>query len=180
MEIYISMLRGINVGMHKRIKMEELKDLYQSLNFRDIKTYLQSGNVVFRYQDVPPSEIEAKIEKEIEEIFGFDVSVIVKTKNEFLRIIEDNPFKYEDTNKLHVTFLSDTPSKDPINEMSIVKDESEKFLVFGKEIYLFLPNGYGRTKLSNNFFEKRLKVSATTRNWKTVNKLLDIAKELHK
>ena len=178
MKTYISMLRGINVGKHKMIKMDELKDLYRSFNFKDIKTYVQSGNVIFRYQNAPQSELAAKIQNKIKETFGFDVSVIIRTKGEFKKIIFDNPFKNEDTGKLHVTFLPNIPDKKFINEMKTVKDESEKFYISLKEIYLFLPDGYGRTKFNNNFFEKKLKLDATTRNWKTVNKLLEIAKEI--
>ena len=97
------------------------------------------------------------------------------TKDELQEIIENNPYQNEDINQLHVTFLSDIPTQKPVKEIDHTKDESERFSISCKEIYLFLPHGYGRTRLSNDFFEKKLNVSATTRNWKTVNKLLDIA-----
>ena len=175
MTIYISMLRGINVGKQKKIKMKDLKDLYESLNFENVKTYIQSGNVVFKFEDVPASKLSAIIEKKINEVYGSNVLVFIRTKNEFLKIIDDNPFQKEDPNKLHVTFLSASPAEKPVKEIDLIKDESEKFSIRAKEIYLFLTNGYGRTKLSNGFFEKKLKVSATTRNWRTVNKLYDIS-----
>jgi uncharacterized protein (DUF1697 family) len=175
MATYVSMLRGINVGRKKRIKMEDLKDLYRSLDFKDVRTYIQSGNVVFKYHDYPTLELREKIGKEIKDVFGFDVSVIIRTKDELQEIIENNPFQKEDIKQLHVTFLSDIPTQKTVKEIDQIKDESERFSISGKEIYLFLPHGYGRTRLSNDFFEKKLNVSATTRNWKTVNKLLDIA-----
>ena len=177
MNIYISMLRGINVGRNKKIKMKELKVLYESLNFKNVKTYIQSGNVVFKFEDLPPSKLREKIENKIKEVFGFDVMVFIRTKNEFRNIINDNPFSKEDPKQLHVTFLSDTPFEMPFKEIDLKKDEAEKFSIIAKEVYLFLPNGYGRTKLSTGFFQKKLKVSATNRNWRTVNKLYDIANE---
>ncbi len=156
--------------------MEELKELYESMNFKDVRIYIQSGNVVFQCQDSPAPELVKKIEKKIKEVLGFDVLVLIRTKNEFKGIIENNPFKNADNSKLHVTFLSDAPSEKPIEELNYVKDKSEEFSISEKEIYLFCPNGYGRTKLSNDLLEKILKVSATTRNWRTVNKLFEIAK----
>jgi uncharacterized protein (DUF1697 family) len=176
MKTYISMLRGINVGGKKKIKMEDLKELYRSIDLKVVKTYIQSGNVVFQYQDGHTSEIAQKIQKEIMKVFNFDVPVFIRTENELKKIINNNPFKKEDKSKLYVTFLNEVPIEKPIEEINQIKDKSEMFYIFDKEIYLFCPNGYARTKLSNDFFEKKLKVSATTRNWKTVNKLLDIAK----
>jgi uncharacterized protein (DUF1697 family) len=176
MAVYISIIRGINVGGRKKIKMGDLKDLYLSLNLKDVNTYIQSGNVVFKCQDVPPSELAEKIRKGIKEVSGFDVPVFIRTKKEFQKIIDCNPFKKEDTNHLYVTFLSETPHEMPINEIDKVKDKSERFSIYSTEIYLLCPNGYAKTRLSTDFFERKLKVSATTRNWKTVNRLLDIAK----
>ena len=174
MKSYISILRGINVGGRKRIKMAELKELYKSLDFQNVKTYIQSGNVVFRYKEMSPLEI-VKIENKIKEVFGFDVAVFIRTKDELQKIIENNPFKNEDVNKLYVTFLSGIPLKKPIREIEDMKDASEKFVILDKEVYLFISGGYGKTKLSNDFFEKKLKLSATTRSLKTVNKLFEIA-----
>lgn len=172
---YISILRGINVGGRKRIKMAELKELYESLNFQNVKTYIQSGNAVFQYKEIPSMEITAQIKNKINEVFGFDVAVFIWTKDEFQKIIEKNPFKDDEINKLYVTFLSEIPLTCPISEIENRKDEFEKFKIFDKEVYLVIPGGYGKTNLSNNFFEKKLKVSATTRNWKTTNRLLEIA-----
>lgn len=171
------MLRGINVGRTKKIKMDELRDLYESLNFKNVTSYIQSGNVVFKFEDVSPPKLSAEIEKKIKEVFSFDVKVFIRTKDEFHHTIANNPFKREDPKYLHVTFLSDSPKENPIQEIDLLRETSEKFSITVKKIYLFLPKGYARTKLSNGFFEKKLRVSATTRNWRTVNKLYDIAND---
>jgi len=168
------MLRGINVGGQKRVGMNALKELYESLGFSNVQTYLQSGNVVFEDGSTNLSLLIIKIEKEIKKSFGFDVLVLLRTKNELQKLVESSPFKKKDESKLHVTFLSDKPSKIPISQLNEARSGEEEFLISGRQIYLFCPNGYGRTKLSNNFFEKKLEVSATTRNWNTVNALLSL------
>ena len=121
------------------------------------------------------SKLEEEIEKEIKNTFGLQVPIFIRTRKELEIIIENNPFKDEDPSKLHVTFLSDFPVERPVKEIEEAKDSSEKFFIGQKEVYLFLPNGYGRTRLSNTLFEKKLRVSTTTRNWRTVNKLLELA-----
>jgi uncharacterized protein (DUF1697 family) len=183
MTTYISMLRGINVGANKRIKMGELRNLYRSLNFKDVKTFIQSGNVIFNSQYMNSSDLMDKIETKIKENLGFDVKILIMTKNQLKQVIDENPFKKEDIKHLYVTFLSDAPSENFINEIKLnngfkIKNKSDKFFISQKVIYIFLPDGYGKTKLNNNYFEKNLNVSATTRNWKTVNKLFDIAKSV--
>jgi uncharacterized protein (DUF1697 family) len=174
------MLRGINLGKNKRIKMDDLKELYKSLGFKDVKTYIQSGNIIFMSENPDPLDISNKIEVKIKEVIDFDVPVIIRTKEEFKRVLEDNPFKKMNDKQLYVTFLSEIPSKNLIEhiKMNLAHENqvnSDKFSISLKEIYLYLPDGYGNTKLNNNFFEKKLKVSSTTRNWNTVNKLFDIA-----
>jgi len=177
MNTYISMLRGINVSGHKKIKMEELKKLYETLGFSDVQTYIQSGNVVFKTSDTNISKLIGKIEKKIKSVFHFDVPVLIRTKNSFRKLIRNTPFVNKDFSNLHVTFLSDSPSHLPLDEINKIKDESAEFFISDKEIYVFCPNGYGRTKLNNNFFEKKLGITVTTRNWKTVNKLLEMARK---
>ena len=182
MVAYVSMIRGINVG-GKKVKMDRLKELYKSLDFEDVKTYIQSGNVIFESKELDKIKLSHIIEKEIAEIFNFDVKVLLRTKNEMINVINGNPFKQEDFNHLYVTFLSDIPSEKLIKDLACTIDEnienkSDKYNIIGKEIYLFLPNGYGRTKLNNNFFEKKLDISATTRNWRTVNRLVDFVSNM--
>lgn len=174
MSRYVSLLRGINVGGQNKISMVQLKELYETLGFGGIKTYVQSGNVVFSNSGGNVSDVKARIEREIKRSLGFDVLVFMRTQTELKRLVGNSPFKQKDETKLHVTFLSEAPGKIPKAGLDGAKSVDEDYLIAGREIYLFCPNGYGSTKLSNNFFEKKLAVSATTRNWRTVNTLLSI------
>jgi uncharacterized protein (DUF1697 family) len=174
MQPFISLLRGINVSGQKTIRMPELKALFESLGFTLVATYLQSGNVVFDCANGEISTIAGSIEKAIERHFGFTVSVLVRDRDDFRRNFEGNPFlteRNEDLERLHVTFLSASPSAVALKDLETSIDTTDEYFLSGKEIYLFCPNGYGRTKLSNSFFERKLKVVATTRNWKTVSAL---------
>ena len=180
MATYISLLRGINVGGQKKIKTEELLALFDSLGLKNVRTYVQSGNVIFNSPQRDIQELAKLIETKIVQAFNFSVAVLVRTPDELQRIIDDNPFlreKTADTGKLHVTFLSAMPAKSVVEQMKEMHNESDKFIISNKEIYLYCPDGYGRTKYSNDFFEKKLGMVATTRNWKTVNMLLDMAKK---
>jgi uncharacterized protein (DUF1697 family) len=170
------MLRGINVSGHKKLKMGELKKLYESLGFSDVQTYIQSGNVIFKSSGKDVSKLASSINEKIKEIFGLDVGVIIRTKDELEQLIANNPFAKKDESKLYVTFLSAIPTNVPTDEISKVKNKAEEFFVTDQAVYLFCPYGYGRSKLSNTLFEKKLKVSATTRNWETVKALLNMAK----
>lgn len=179
MNTYVSMLRGINVGGQKKMNMEELRDSYESLRFKSVKTYIQSGNVVFQYPDTDATILEGKIEAKIKQHFKFDVSVLIRTKKEFQKVVENNPFHNKDLTKTHVTFISDAPTRILVNEINKVKDRLEEFSIQGKQIYLFCPNGYGKSKMNNTFFERKSQVTATTRNWKTILSLNDIANSMH-
>ncbi|TAL67153.1 MAG: DUF1697 domain-containing protein [Bacteroidetes bacterium] len=178
METYISILRGINVSGQKKIQMADLKVLYEELKFKDVITYIQSGNVIFKTdKKLSSTEIVKKIEKKIFEKFKFDVPVIIRTIADMKKVQTVNPFikqKGIDIERLYVTFLAELPKKTELEKIGTLDFSPEKFLIIGKEIYLHCPNGYGRTKLNNNFFENKLKVVATTRNWNTVNKLVEI------
>jgi uncharacterized protein (DUF1697 family) len=179
METYISILRGINVSGQKLIRMEELKTLYERLGFSDVTTFIQSGNVIFKTGlEIPVNALSEKIEKAIEEKYKFFVPVIIRTADEIQAILVSNPFLDEediDREKLHVTFLD----ADPQHALSvdILANDlfPDRFVIIGKDVYLYCPGGYGNTKLSNAFFEKKLKVKSTTRNWKTVGKLGELA-----
>jgi uncharacterized protein (DUF1697 family) len=167
--------------------MPQLKGLYESLNLGNVVTYIQSGNVIFNCADQDPKPLAKSIEAEIERSFGSTVRVMLRDKNQFQQIVDSNPFsnqRNEDPEKLHVTFLSDSLSKLALRNLPLPVDttryravNADEFLVYDTVVYLFCPNGYGRTKLSNSFFERKLSVSATTRNWKTVNALYEIANQ---
>ena len=171
---YISLLRGINVSGQKKIKMDDLRALYESLNFQKVTTYIQSGNVVFQSADSQADEIGDQIAQRIQSVYGFQVSIIIRTHQEIDELFKNNPFLYnrqEDISKLYVTFLAGLPPAPAVESIDTAGTNSEELLFSGREIYMFCPNGYGKTKLSNNFFEKKLGITATTRNWKTVQKL---------
>jgi uncharacterized protein (DUF1697 family) len=180
MTIYISILRGINVSGQKLIKMDALQRLYESLGFHSITTYVQSGNVVFAGNKAQPEELAQTITLQIEKDFGFNVPVIVLTIDTLKQIIDNNTFLKDsdkDTAFLHVTFLSSKPQNADFNAIEEKKLNGEEIFFSDNAIYLYCPNGYGKTKLTNGFLETKLKVEATTRNWKTTNELLRIAQE---
>jgi uncharacterized protein (DUF1697 family) len=172
------LLRGINVSGQKLIKMDALKTMYRQLDFQNTETYLQSGNVIFRDGHSDPSALAATISSKIQEQFGFEVPVIVLNVDDLKAIIEANPFKDDlrmDRQFLHVTFLASDPKKIDLELIESKKSPGEEIALIKKAVYLYYPDGYGRTKLTNNFMETKLRVGATTRNWKTVNELLKIA-----
>lgn len=179
MQTFISILRGINVSGQKKILMADLKSLYENLKFTDVTTYIQSGNVCFKSKEnLSDILLAEKIEKAIYKKYAFEVPVIIRNEDELKNIISSNPFLKEkniDEKKLHVTFLSQLPGNAEIKNISDVDYSPDQFIIKDKEVFLHTPAGYGETKLSNNFFEKKLKVKATTRNWNTVNKLLEMA-----
>jgi uncharacterized protein (DUF1697 family) len=175
---YISMLRGINVGGHARMTMKELVTLYQSLSLENVRTYVQSGNVIFNSHERDTGQLANLIEEKVKQMYNLTVSVFVKTPGELQQIIENNPFLIEkgvDNSKLYLTFLSGLPAESDLSLVKKIHDEVDKFVIINTEVYLYCPDGYGRTKFSNDFFEKKLGVTSTTRNWKTVNTLCDIA-----
>ena len=181
MQTYISILRGINVSGSKIIKMDALRKLYEDLNFKNTQTYIQSGNVIFQYKKMKHEDLEKNIAKKILKEFAFEVPIMVKELDELKYVLKNNPFvnkRNEDITKLHITFLSREPEPANMAKIKEVNYDPDEFVFLGKTIYLFCPNGYGRTKLSNNFFESKLKVAATTRNWKTVNELVKLAEHV--
>jgi uncharacterized protein (DUF1697 family) len=175
---YIAMLRGINVSGHKMIKMERLRAAFEALGFRDVTTYVQSGNVVFNAATKSPALITKQIEEKILSDFGFDVPVFLRTAGELGGIVKGNAFVKDaaiDLTKLHVTFLSGAAPQTAAKSLEGLAVKPEQFQISGREIYLHCPNGYGTTKLSNTAIEKKLGVGATTRNWKSVNALLALS-----
>jgi uncharacterized protein (DUF1697 family) len=177
---YIALLRGINVSGNNVIKMADLIKSFEKINFRNIKTYVQSGNVIFDYELIETAKLENKIEENISQTFGLSVKTIVRTSDELMEIINNNPFTKEQNvefDKLHITLLSEEPEPTLVSALNINKEKNEIFKVISREVYLYCPNGYARTKLNNTMFEKKLNTSATTRNWKTIIKLLEISKK---
>ncbi|EMF43018.1 DUF1697 domain-containing protein [Leptospira interrogans] len=174
MKTYIALLRGINVSGQKKILMKDLSSLFESLGFMNVKTYIQSGNVLFQDKNKNVKELIILIEKKIVEVFGFEVIVFIRSKEELKTIIQSNPFFKKDLNRIYISFLNEFKKNPDLTEIEKVKIKGEELIVQGKEIYFFSPKGYGVSKLSNNFLEKKLHVSATTRNWKTVVTLSEL------
>ncbi|MBZ5561351.1 MAG: DUF1697 domain-containing protein [Acidobacteriia bacterium] len=176
MQTRIALLRGVNVAQNM-LKMERLRQLLQELGFKNVTTYLQSGNAVFQAEG-SPSSVSTAIEKRLAGETRLPVTVLIRTPAELKSIIVRNPFLKEkgvDRSKLHVTFLADAGGKDALKKLSALNVGADQFRLSGKEVYLYCPNGYGISKLSNSGLERALAVKATTRNWNTVNKLCELA-----
>ena len=152
--------------------MEELRALYIALGFTHVQTYIQSGNVIFACAEADLASLAVTIESGIKQKFGYDVSVLVTTPHKLRKIIDNTPY---DEYKIAITFLFETPKHIPWEEFNSAKQETEQFIISDDVVYIHCPMGYGRTKLSNNYFERKLKVAATTRNSNTIKKLLALA-----
>jgi len=176
---YISILRGINVGGNRKILMEELKSLIGRLGFSNVQTYIQSGNVIFDSEKmVSNTELEQLIQQTIPETFKFDLPVIVRTTEEMAESIANNPFwkeKDADIDRLHLTFLKELPSPEKFEKLIGMEFKPDRFQIFEKDIFIFCSAGYSDSKLTNQFFESKLGTTVTTRNWKTVMKLHELA-----
>lgn len=176
MSTYIALLRGVNVGGNQ-LKMDRLRAICASLGFLDARTYLQSGNVVFEAKG-SPTDVQKTLERKLAGETRLPVRVLVRSAAEFKRLIAKNPFlKNEAANqaRLHVTFLTVPPTTEALKRLSAVEAGADEFRAAGAHIYLHCPNGYGRSKLANNQLERLLSVTATTRNWNTVNALAAMA-----
>jgi uncharacterized protein (DUF1697 family) len=181
MAVIVSMLRGVNVGGHNKIRMDALRALCESLGLRDPQTYVQSGNVVFRTKEPDLAALANRIEDAIEESFGFRPAVIIRTTSELRALVAKNPFGRRrgiNPGKLLVTFLADDPSAEARDRVLQIKTEPEELRIDGREVYIYFPNGMGRTKLSWPTIAKMLGTSGTGRNWNSVTKLLEIAEKL--
>ena len=180
MPIYTAMLRGINVGGHNRIKMDQLRTSLEALGFEQVKTYIQSGNVVFKSATISPAALSRKIEKQIVGQFGFAVSVISRTADEINKTIANNPFLNDSSinpEKLHVAFLSEAPAPLALKRLAELTLEPDQSRCLGKEVYFYFPNGVSGSSLWKHPLDRVLSVGATTRNWKTVNTLHQMCRD---
>jgi uncharacterized protein (DUF1697 family) len=178
MTTYIAMLRGINVSGQKRIKMEDLEQMFTVLKLEQVKTYVQSGNVIFKSPESNVLRLTKTIEEKIKEVFHFSVPVLIRTADELQKVVTNNPWGPDqgiEAAYLYVTFLSGIPVQGDQTTDQEMTDKTDKYRIAGKEVYLFCPNGYAKTRFSNQFFERKFGIAATTRNWKTINTLLRMA-----
>lgn len=175
MLVYVALLRGVNVGQNL-LRMERLRELCVEVRLKNVRTYVQSGNIVFEGEKTAEHWCQA-LERRLAGETRVPVTVIVRAAAEIGNVLASNPFLKEkglDVTKLHVTFLKEAPEKSTVEALGRLKAGPDRFQWIEKEIYLHCPEGYGRTKLSNTAIEKVLGVRATTRNWNTVNKLCEM------
>jgi len=170
MPTYAALLRGINVGGHNKVPMGELRALVESIGHTDVTTYIQSGNVVFTSKkSVTPAALEGAIKK----AFGFDITVVLRTKAELQRVVKDNPFARVNPKTVHVGFMASKPSAAALRDLDTDQFAPDEFAIKGANLYLHLPNGMGRTKLPP-YLDRKLKIPTTVRNWNTVLKLVEL------
>jgi len=184
MTVYIALLRGINVGGKNIIKMVELKQVFESIGLCEVKTYIQSGNVLFK-SDEAEELLCDKIEHEIEAVFGISVKIILRTSTELEQIILNCPFSKDEVTEaetlskvesLYVSLLKHSPLKEKIECIDSYRSESDKYHILGRDVYLLFQHSIRNSKLANNL--NKLDVSTTVRNWKTLSKLAELAKNM--
>ncbi len=178
MSVVISMLRGVNVGGHNKLKMDALRALYASLGLQDAQTYIQSGNVVFTTSAKHLGPLAGRIRKGIGRSFGLRPDVVLRSASEMRGVLARNPMAGRrdfDGSKLLVTFLVDEPGPEARARILGLETDPEELWLKGQELYVHYPDGVGRSRLSPAFIERTLKTSGTGRNWNTVVKLLEIA-----
>lgn len=165
---------------HNKIRMTDLSAMFRKKGFRDAETFIQSGNVIFTGGDESGSNLVQEIESAIRDRFGLEITAMIRTPDEIRKIISDNPFpenKNYDQSKAAVIFLQEGLDDKGPEKLKGIDYPPDKFEVIGREIYIYCPNGFGRTKLYTNFFEGKLKVKGTARNWNTINTVLAIAEK---
>jgi uncharacterized protein (DUF1697 family) len=172
MPTYVGLLRGVNVGGNNMVAMAELRELFESIGYANVRTFIQSGNVIFDSPRAPSHDV---LEAAIESHFTLRISVAVRSSLELRKVLASNPFAGVDTSKLYVGFLTGAPSKDLVAQLDHERFAEEEFRVLGSEYFVLLPHGAARTKLPE-YLNRQLKVPVTMRNWNTVNKLVELAK----
>jgi uncharacterized protein (DUF1697 family) len=175
MKTHIALLRGINVSGQKKVPMAELCLLFKNIGFSNVQTYIQSGNVVFQALQERKTDLEDTIQKAILSHFGFEVSVLVRKASDLKSILDDCPFTDDKKVKSYFTLLHKPPDKNLVEDTKTISYPNEEFEITNACVYFFSETGYGNAKCNNNFFERKLKVAATTRNYKTMVKLLSLS-----
>lgn len=181
MPIYIALLRGINVSGHKIIKMEVLRKVLEELGFTSITTYIQSGNIIFKSDNKDVSLLENQMSELIQKHFNFTVPVTVLLPEDLKIVVEKNPFIDQvmvDPAQPYVAFLSKKPETADLEILGVMDFGNDRFINIDKTLYLFYATSAANTKLSNAVIEKKLKLSATSRNWKTIKKLIELAGQM--
>jgi uncharacterized protein (DUF1697 family) len=171
---FVSLFRGINVGGNKIVRMDALKELHESLGLQGVETYIQSGNVVFSSENTDVTQIQKVIEDAFAQKFGFQAKVMVRSAGEFNVMIENNPFQNQpmkESKWVVAMFLASDPISSAWEDIQKTYSGPEELHITGQEVYIYYPEGIGRSKLTNTFLEKKLKTMGTARNWNTVLRL---------
>lgn len=172
---YVAFLRGINVGGKNKIKMETLREVCAKVGFENVKTYINSGNMIFETVKTSDQKLAAKIEKAIEKEFSLNIKTIVRSISEIEEIVKNNPFdgQFENDKDLHVFFLDEEMPEEKRELLLSNNNENEMFAVQNREIFCLLRVSVLDSLIGKDYIGKKLKVSATARNWRTVNKVLE-------
>lgn len=171
---YIALLRGINVGGNTKIVMADLRALVESLGFTEVSTYIASGNVILTGADVTPDAVADSIQSGVESELGPQIRVIVRSADELAGVIAADPYPDAAADRAFVGFLDAEPEPAAIDRLTAVEWGEDEFRVIGRTVHLHCPNGIGRSKLAEQL-AKGLGVTMTTRNMRTVRKLLELA-----
>lgn len=171
--LHVALMRGLNVGGKNKLPMRDLAAVFERAGAADVRTYIQSGNVVFSATSAPAKAIPAKVQRAVERELSIRSPVITRTAREFRSVIAAMPFtgNAADESFLHVVFLADKPARTAVAKLDPDRSPGDTFKLVGREIYLFLPNGVARSKLTNDYFDRTLDTVSTARNWRTVTKL---------
>lgn len=170
---YLALFRGVNLASRNRLSMKDLAGIFTALGCRDVRTYIQSGNVVFNASAKIAAQVPAAVSKEVQDRFGITAPIVMRTVEEMSAVLQNNPFLAQGAEEkaLHVSFLADAALPANIAKLDPNRSEGDSFAVVGREIYFHLPNGMARTKLTSQYFDSRLKTIGTARNWRTVQQL---------
>jgi uncharacterized protein (DUF1697 family) len=173
----IALLRGINLGGRRKVPMARLRELMDELGYEDVRTHLQSGNVVFDGPDASPEKVARRLEEALENTFGFEVAVVVRSRDELAAVVRADPLGAAATDpaKYLVSFLADEVDPKRVADIDLEEFAPETFRLLGRELYLWLPNGVHASRLAKALSDERLGTTATARNWRTVEKLLALA-----
>jgi uncharacterized protein (DUF1697 family) len=176
MTTQVALLRGVNVGGKNKLSMRDLTDIFAAAGCENVRTFIQSGNVIFTASRKVSERVAAVVAEEISERFGYRTPVILRTVQELREVVSNNPFP-QGEERLHVMFLKDRPSVERAAALDPNRSAPDAFIVRGADVYLHLPNGAGVSKLTNAWFDSKLTTTSTARNWRTVTKLLALMEE---
>ncbi len=176
---YVALLRGINLGGYNKLPMKDLTAMFADAGCKDVKTYIQSGNVVFRAPATLMKKLPDAITAAIEKKFGYKIPVVMRSAEEVTLAVQSNPFlkSVEDLKTLHVGFLMHLPKPEHVAGLDPQRSAGDAYHVLNREVYFHLPNGFAKTKLTSAYFDSRLKTVITSRNWATVQQILAMLSE---